>query len=132
MGSCFPQAPLTTSTSKCKSLQPGSLWGPEPQLHSVSLAALLAGIFKALSRRDQTMFSRGGRIKSLLPAEQVPEEGYADPFPLEPLQAPVLTGKGPVKGALAIAEVSPRRWLSRLPLPHAHCPPSRRTSPLAA
>lgn len=38
------------------------------------------------------MFARGGRIKTLPPAGEVPLEGYADPFELDWLQAPVLTG----------------------------------------
>lgn len=38
------------------------------------------------------MFARGGRIKTLPPAAEVPLKGYADPFELDWLQAPALTG----------------------------------------
>lgn len=49
------------------------------------------------------MFARGGRIKTLPPAAEVPLKGYADPFELDWLQAPALTG-APLKLFLALAE----------------------------
>ncbi|KAL4419344.1 hypothetical protein ABPG75_002647, partial [Micractinium tetrahymenae] len=49
------------------------------------------------------MFSRGGRIKTLPPAAEVPLEGYAEPFELDWLQAPVLCGTA-LKLFLALAE----------------------------
>ena len=49
------------------------------------------------------MFSRGGRIRALAPAEEVGEGLEPDAFPLKPLTAPALAG-APLKLFVAVAE----------------------------
>lgn len=60
------------------------------------------------------MFDRAGRIKSLIPATEVPETGYVEPFDLDWLVAPVLTG-APLRVMTAVME-SPLAGPIRRPL----------------
>ena len=53
------------------------------------------------------MLRRDGKIRTLPPAEEVQESGGAELFPLEPLEAPALTGGWAAHGVPSVLSSAP-------------------------